>query len=172
MQASDGREVTAADYGGKIVLLYFGYTSCPDVCPMTLFNLTTILRKLGTFSNQISVLFVTIDPNRDSLDVLKQYSSSFAPQIVGLRGTPDQLAALAKRYRVAYSVKPIARTGDYEVTHSTAVYLFDKEGNVRRLFVGLEKPAPRGLEKMTQDVRNLLGVPSERGWIARVLHVS
>jgi protein SCO1/2 len=103
---------------------------------------------------------------------LKQYTSSFAPQVVGLRGTADHLAAVAKRYRIAYSVKPLAETGDYEVTHSTGVYLFDKDGNVRRLFAGLEKPAPPGLERMTQDVRNLLGAPSERGWIARLLHVS
>jgi protein SCO1/2 len=171
-RASDGQEVTAADYRGTIVLPYFGYTSCPDVCPMTLSNMTTMLRKLGSSSNQIRVLFVTIDPNRDSLAALKQYTSSFAPQVVGLRGTADHLAAVAKRYRIAYSVKPIAGTGDYEVTHSTGVYLFNKDGNVRRLFAGLEKPAPPGLERMTQDVRNLLGAPSERGWIARLLHVS
>ncbi|WGR94928.1 SCO family protein [Bradyrhizobium sp. ISRA435] len=171
-RAADGREVTAADYRGKVVLLYFGYTSCPDICPMTLFNLTTMLGKLGTLADQIRVLFVTIDPNRDSLDALKQYTSSFAPQIVGLRGTPDQLAALAKRYRVAYSVKPIAGTGDYEVTHGTGVYLFDREGNVKRLFAGLERPAPRDLKAMTQDVRNVLVAPSEREWFAHLLHIS
>lgn len=171
-RATDGREVTAADYRGKIVLLYFGYTSCPDICPMTLSNLTTMLGKLGALADQARVLFVTIDPNRDSLDVLKQYTSSFAPQIIGLWGTPDQLAALAKRYRIAYSVKPIAGSGDYEVTHSTAVYLFDKNGNARRLFAGLEGPAPRDLDAMAQDVRNLLGASPARGWVARLMHLS
>lgn len=171
-RATDGREVTAADYRGKIILLYFGYTSCPDICPMTLSDLTTTLGKLGASSNQVRVLFVTIDPNRDSLDVLKQYTNSFAPQIIGLRGTADQLAAFAKRYRVAYSVKPIAGSGDYEVTHSTGVYLFDRDGNVRRLFAGLEGPAPRDLDRMVQDVGDLVGAPPQRGWVARLLHIS
>lgn len=173
-RATDGREVTAADYHGKIVLLYFGYTSCPDLCPMTLSNLTTMLGKLGTLSDQVRVLFVTIDPNRDSLNVLKQYTGSFAPQIVGLRGTPDQLAALAQRYRVAYSLKPISGSGDYEVTHSTAVYLFDKDGNVKQLFAGLEGSAgPQDLDAMAQNVRDLIATPPDaRGWIARFMHVS
>jgi protein SCO1/2 len=171
-RASDGREVTAADYRGRLVLLYFGYTSCPDVCPMTLSNLTTMLGRLGAPSHQIRVLLVTIDPNRDSLGVLKQYTSSFALQIDALRGTPDQLAALAKRYRVAYSVKPIAGSEGYEVTHSTGVYLFDKDGNVKRLFAGLERPAPAGLDAMVQDLRGFLGTPPARGWVARLMHLS
>ncbi|MCK1478299.1 SCO family protein [Bradyrhizobium sp. 197] len=171
-RASDGHEVTAADYRGKLVLLYFGYTSCPDVCPMTLSNLTTMLGRLGARSDQIRVLLVTIDPNRDNLGVLKQYTSSFALQVDALRGTADQLAALAKRYRVAYSVKPTPGSGGYEVTHSTGVYLFDKGGNVRRLFAGLESPAPAGLDAMVQDLRILLGTPPAPGWLSRFMHSS
>jgi protein SCO1/2 len=103
---------------------------------------------------------------------LKQYTSSFARQVDALRGTPDQLAALAKRYRVAYSVKPIAGSGGYEVTHSTSVYLFDQDGNVKRLFAGLEKPAPAGLDAMAQDLGSLLGMAPARGWVARLMHLS
>ena len=102
-RATDGKEVNAADYKGKVALLYFGYTFCPDVCPTTLLNLTMVLKKLGPLADDVRVLFVTVDPNRDTLDVLKQYTHAFAPQTVGLRGTADQLAELAKRYRVAES---------------------------------------------------------------------
>ena len=99
------KTTTAADYKGKVVLLYFGYTYCPDVCPTTLFNIAQMLKTMGKRADDVRVLFVTVDPNRDTLPVLKQYTEAFAPQVVGSRGTPDQLAALAKRYRVAYSVE-------------------------------------------------------------------
>ena len=105
-RASDGKDVTADDFKGKVTLLYFGYTFCPDVCPTTLANVGAILKKLGADAEQARVLFVTVDPDRDTLAVLKSYAALFAPQVVGLRGTPDQLAALARRYRVSYSVTP------------------------------------------------------------------
>src|ERR1700744_717729 len=88
--AMTGAPVTAADFRGKVALLYFGYTLCPDFCPTTLTNLAAALKQLGSQSDQVRVLFVTVDPNRDSLPVLKQYAALFAPQIVGLRGTPDE----------------------------------------------------------------------------------
>ncbi|HUY69214.1 MAG TPA: SCO family protein, partial [Alphaproteobacteria bacterium] len=102
-RAADGKPVTAADYRGKVVMLYFGYTFCPDACPMTLTNIGRILDRLGPLAKNIRVLFVTVDPNRDTLPVLKAYMKHFVPQIAGLRGTPDQIAALARRYRVVYS---------------------------------------------------------------------
>jgi hypothetical protein len=95
-RASDGKTVSAADYRGKIVLLYFGYTNCPDVCPTTLLNLTTMLKSMGKQADDVRVLFVTVDPNRDTLAVLKQYTQAFAPQVVGLRGT-HQAAAPNRR---------------------------------------------------------------------------
>ncbi|MGH9518587.1 MAG: SCO family protein, partial [Terriglobales bacterium] len=91
-RASDGKLVTSADYRGQVVMLYFGYTFCPDVCPTTLANLSRILGQLGPDAQQVRVLFVTVDPNRDTLAVLKAYVKNFAPQVDGLRGTPDQLA--------------------------------------------------------------------------------
>ena len=132
-RATDAKEVSATDFKGKVTLLYFGYTFCPDVCPTTLLNLTILLKKLGPLADNVRVLFVTVDPNRDTLQTLKQYTGAFAPQIVGLRGTADQLAELAKRYRVAYSVKPATKDHPYEVTHSSAVYGFDRNGEVRTL---------------------------------------
>lgn len=154
-RASDGKVVTASDFRGKVVLLYFGYTNCPDVCPTTLMDITTMLKSIGASASDVRVLFVTVDPDRDSLSTLKSYTSSFAPQVVGLRGTPDQLATLAKRYRVAYSVKPGAAGEEPEVAHSSAVYVFDQKGAVRLLFSGLALPNAK-LSGMTADLQQMV----------------
>ena len=154
-RASDGKTVTAADYKGKVVFLYFGYTYCPDVCPTTLLNITLMLKALGQQADNVRVLFVTVDPNRDTPANLKQYGDAFAPQVVGLRGTPDQLATLAKRYRVAYSVEPESPGHPYEVTHSTAAYVFDRTGSIKLLFTGLATPNAN-LSDMTTDLRQLV----------------
>jgi protein SCO1/2 len=154
-RASDGKIVSAADFKGKIVLLYFGYTSCPDVCPTTLLNITTMLKSLGKKADDVRVLFVTVDPNRDTLSVLKRYTAAFAPQVVGLRGTPDQLAELAKRYRVAYSVQPANAAHPVEVSHSSAVYVFDRKGAIRLLFSGLAAPNTK-LAGMSADLGQLV----------------
>src|SRR5690606_26136030 len=105
-RTEDGKQATAADYRGKVVLLYFGYTFCPDICPTTLANVAEILKGLGDEADKVRVLFVTVDPGRDTPKVLDQYTAAFAPQVDGLVGSPDELAALARRYRIAYSVKP------------------------------------------------------------------
>jgi protein SCO1/2 len=167
-RASDGKTVTAADYRGKIVLLYFGYTFCPDVCPTTLLNLTTMLKGMGKQANDVRVLFVTVDPNRDTLPVLKQYTEAFAPQLVGLRGTPDQLATLAKRYRAAYSVKPASAGHAYEVTHGAAVYVFNRSGDIKLLFTGLSKQKTK-LAPMTEDLRQMVAGAGSDSWWRRVL---
>ena len=103
LRANDGKPVTAADYRGKIALLYFGYTNCPDICPTTLANLAETLRRLGPKAKNVRVLFVSVDPDRDTLPVLKAYVNAFSPQMDGLRGSENAIAALARRYRVAYS---------------------------------------------------------------------
>jgi protein SCO1 len=155
-RASDGKEVTADDFKGKVTLLYFGYTFCPDVCPTTLANISAMLRKLGSDADQVRVMFVTVDPDRDSLSVLNTYSKLFAPQVVGLRGTPDQLAALARRYRVSYSVTPETKDHAYEVTHSSAVYVFDQTGAIRLLMSSLATAKP-DIEGGVEDLRRLIG---------------
>jgi protein SCO1 len=136
-RASDGKTVTAADYKGKIVLLYFGYTFCPDICPTTLLNVTSILKSLGKEANHVRVMFVTVDPKRDTLPVLKHYIKAFAPQVVGLRGTPSEIIELAKRYHASFSVTPAHDGKPYEVTHSASIYVFDANGNNKMMFVGL-----------------------------------
>ena len=162
-RASDGKAVTAADFKGKVTLLYFGYTFCPDVCPATLLNITTMLKSLGKSADDVRVLFVTVDPDRDTLSALKQYTAAFAPQVVGLRGTPDALATLAKRYRVAYSVTPASAGKPYEVTHGAAVYVFDRDGAIRLLFTGLSASDGK-LDDMTADLRDLVSGNGGSWW--------
>jgi protein SCO1/2 len=154
VRAGDGRQVTGADYRGKVVLLYFGYTYCPDVCPLTLANVAKVLRALGPDARAVRVLFVTVDPDRDTLPVLRQYAGAFAPQIDALRGDPDALAALARRYRVAYSVKPASPGQVYEVTHSSGIYAFDRDGMPRLLISSLSTAKP-DVAGTAQDLRRL-----------------
>lgn len=129
-----GQPVTAANYRGKVVLLYFGYTHCPDVCPLTLVHLHTVLQKMGKQANDVQVLFVTVDPARDTVPVLHQYVTAFDPRIVGLTGTQNEIAQLTKRYRAFYQREPSKTpTADYLVTHSSAIYIFGREGHARLL---------------------------------------
>jgi len=143
---ADGKPVTAQDFRGKVVALYFGYSHCPDVCPTTLANLTEMLGKVG--SPDVRVLFVTVDPDRDTDSVMSDYAKAFSPQVVGLRATPNELANLARTYRVAYDVK---RGPPYEVTHSNAVFFFDREGRAR-----LVTTDTTDTTAMAEDVKKLL----------------
>ncbi len=153
--ANTGKQVTARDFHGKIVLLYLGYTHCPDVCPLTLQRVTTVLSNLGTQRRDVRMLFVTVDPARDTLPLLRQYTAAFAPEIIGLRGTAQQIARLAKRYRLAYSVSPATATHAYEVTHSSAIYVFNRNGRARLLEASLASRTP-DLKGVTQDLRRLI----------------
>jgi len=144
--SANGQPATAADFRGKVVALYFGYTHCPDVCPTTLANLTEMLGKVA--SPDVRVLFVTVDPERDTDAVLSDYAKAFSPQVVGLRGSPNALANLARTYRVAYEVK---KGPPYEVMHSNAVFFFDKDGRAR-----LVTTDTTDTSVMAEDVKRLL----------------
>jgi protein SCO1/2 len=170
VRASDGQKVTAADYRGQIVMLYFGYTFCPDVCPLTLSNIAHVLDRLGADARHIRVLFVTVDPTRDTLPVLAEYVGHFGPQVEGLRGTPDQLAALARRYRIAYSVTPGDDGQSTEVTHSSAVYVFDGSGAARLLLTSLATADP-DLDGAAGDLRHLDEETHPPSLITRVLRL-
>lgn len=148
-RTNDARSVTAEDYRGKIVLLYFGYTHCPDICPATLSNLAQVLQTLGPHANDVRVLFVSVDPGRDDLASLKAYASAFAPQIDGLRGSDNEIAKLARRYRVLYSV---TKTGHgIDVMHSDSVFLFDREGQAREVMTNTSNGAA-----VASDILNLM----------------
>jgi protein SCO1/2 len=127
-RASDGRVVDANAYRGKVVIVYFGYTNCPDVCPATLANLTEAIQKLGPHAAAVQVLFVTVDPDRDTLPKLKEYTAAFDPHIDALRGDDNALMRFARRYRVAYSVET---SPTYDVMHSESVFFFDTTGRAR-----------------------------------------
>jgi protein SCO1/2 len=129
----DGQRLTAADFRNDVVLLYFGYTQCPDACPTTLATLERALMQLGPAASQVRVLFVSVDPARDTPTVLKRYVASFGPQFIGLSGDDDALTAIAKRYRVAYSRGTPDSHGLYAVSHSSAVFVFQKGGQARLL---------------------------------------
>ena len=146
-----GRPVTAADFHGQVTLLYFGYTNCPDVCPASLYNVDKIFRLLGPAGARMNFLFVTVDPDRDTPAALAQYTALFGPNIIGLRGSADQLYTLARRYRVVFSV---SKTPVYSVTHSAAVYVFDARGSAQFIIAGLEtsKPDFKGIAADLADV--------------------
>ncbi|MHB1332702.1 MAG: SCO family protein [Sulfuriferula sp.] len=147
----NGHAVTADAYHGKLALLYFGYTNCPDVCPTTLATLAQAVRGLGADADKVRVLFVSVDPARDTAPVLKSYTGAFGPQFVGLSGNEKALDALTRRYRVVYSLDKPDAQGNYAVNHSSGVFIFDGSGNARLLGSSTSK-AP----EITQDLRHLL----------------
>ncbi len=146
VRAGDGKPVTGEDYRGKVVALYFGYTNCPDVCPTTLADLTRMLSHVK--SPDVRVLFVSVDPGRDSPAALAHYAAAFSPQMEGLRGGEQALAQMARRYRVAYSVDPAP---PYTVMHSNAVFFFDRDGRARLVTTDTSDSAA-----MAEDVERLL----------------
>ncbi|MBV8397594.1 MAG: SCO family protein [Acetobacteraceae bacterium] len=125
----DGKTVTDRDFRGKYMLVYFGYTYCPDVCPTTLNEVANALDKLGSKADQVQPIFITVDPKRDNREVMKKYVASFGPRLIGLTGTPDEVASVAKEYRVYYAEH---RTGpgpnDYTMDHSSILYLMGPNG--------------------------------------------
>jgi protein SCO1/2 len=153
-RANDGKTVTERDYRGKVTLLFFGYTYCPDVCPMTLSNIVHVLRGMGPAANGVRVLFVTVDPGRDTVPLLKRYAAAFDPRIDALRGTPDALAALTRRYRVAWSVRPGTGSIPYQVSHSSSLFAFDRGGSARLLISTLATNQP-DFAGVTEDLRRL-----------------
>jgi protein SCO1/2 len=124
----NGHAVTEADFRGEPSLVFFGFTHCPDACPTTLLELSDVLQKLGPAANKVHVLFITVDPERDNAASLKDYLSSFSPQVTGLTGDPGAIAAVAKEYRVYYKKVP-TEGGDYTMDHTALVYLMDRNGH-------------------------------------------
>jgi protein SCO1/2 len=124
-----GKPVTDKDFRGKYMLVYFGYTFCPDVCPTTLSAVADAMDKLGPAASRIQPLFITVDPKRDTPAVVNQYAAAFGPSIEGLTGTPEEIATVAKEYRVYYAEH---RTGpgpnDYSMDHSSVLYLMSPDG--------------------------------------------
>ena len=147
-----GKAVTDADFRGKHMLVYFGYTFCPDVCPTTLNDVGQALDKLGARADQLAPLFITVDPARDSPNVVRQYAAAFSPRLIGLTGTPDEIAAVAREYRVYYAKhKTGPGPGDYTMDHSSVIYLMDAKGR----FEGIIR-ADEGPDAMAADLTKYL----------------
>ena len=130
----DGRPRTLADWKGKVTVVFFGYTQCPDVCPTTMAELAQIRKLLGADGDKLQTVFVTIDPERDTAEILKAYVANFGPGVTALRGSPEQTAAAAKEFKVFYAKVGGKSPGSYSMDHSAASFVFDPAGRVR-LFV-------------------------------------
>jgi len=131
----DGREVTDADYRGKWLIIYFGYTYCPDVCPTVLAQIGSALEDLGPLAGKFQPIFITVDPVRDSAKVMAAYLKSFDPRIVGLRGDPFDLADTAKRFHVYYRLRGLGN-GQYTVDHSSFIYVMNPKGQFVEILTG------------------------------------
>ena len=137
----DGHTVRDADLHGKYTLIYFGYTFCPDVCPTSLARNLDALKLLGSKAEKVQPVLISIDPERDTPAVLKPYVAAFAPNLIGLTGTPEQIAAVAKAYRVYYGKAPAAKADDYYlVDHSSFSYLMGPDGRFLRILSHNAKP--------------------------------
>lgn len=154
LQAADNKTFTEANLKGKTVLMFFGYASCPDICPTTMAQLSEIVNILGDDGKDVRIVFVSVDPHRDTPDILQAYVNAFNPNAIGLTGNARTIAQLAKRYRIAYQIekpKPGDRDDIYNVTHSQGVYVFDKRGKARLLASDSEDT-----QAFAQDVRKLI----------------
>ncbi len=149
LSGSDGAKLQLRDYRGKVVLLAFGFTSCPDVCPTTLAVLARARKQLGRDGNEVKVVYVTVDPERDDAKRLKKYLAAFDPTFIGGTGTADKLAAVRKEYGIAADKKPAG--AGYVVAHSSYTYLVDRGGKLRALM-----PYGHPAEDYVHDLRILL----------------
>lgn len=129
LENGNGQTVTDRDFRGKYMLVYFGYTYCPDVCPTTLTEVAGALDKLGPKASLVQPVFITVDPQRDTPAVIKQYASAFSPRIIGLTGTPEQIAKVEREYHV-FAAKEVTGPGpnDYAMGHSSVLYLMGPNG--------------------------------------------
>ncbi len=151
LTSHEGRPFTDSDLTGKPFVVFFGFTHCPEVCPTTLYDLTQDLEALGPDAERLRVVFITVDPEQDTPELLKTYLSSFDPRIVGLTGTPEEIAAAAKAYRIYY--RKVPTDGGYTMDHSATVFLMDSKGD----FYGtsnFQEPAETRRAKLKQLIRN------------------
>lgn len=148
---AEGKLRTLADFKGQVIVVFFGYVQCPDVCPTTLAELAEVKRLLGPDGARVQGIFVTVDPERDTAEMLKPYVASFDPGFVALRGTPAEVQAAAKQFKIFYSKVPGKTETSYTVDHTAGSYVFDTQGRVR-LFTRYGSGAPA----LVHDIKLLL----------------
>lgn len=147
----NGQVRTLADFKGKLAVIFFGFTQCPDVCPTTMAELAQAKKLLGADGDKVQGIFITVDPERDTPEILKSYATAWDPSFIALRGTPEQTAATAKDFKVFYSKVPGKEPGSYTVDHSAASFVFDTQGQLR-LYVRYGA----GAEALAADLKTLL----------------
>lgn len=146
-----GKPRTLADFKGKVVVMFFGYTQCPDVCPTTMAELAAVMKELGPQADQVQVLFVTVDPERDTRELLAQYVPAFDSRFLGLYGDSAATAAVGKEFKVFYAKVPGKAPGSYSMDHTAGSYVFDKDGKVRLFLRHGQGAAP-----IVHDLKQLL----------------
>ena len=151
---ADGRRRRIADFKGKVTVVFFGYTQCPDVCPTTLLELAAVRKALGTDGARVQGVFVTVDPERDTPQVLKAYVDNFGADFVALRGDTEQTKAVAKHFKVFYAKVPGKAEGHYTMDHTAGSYIYDPSGRIR-LFTRYGT----GADALTHDLKLLLAQP-------------
>jgi len=151
LTAPDGKPRSLADFRGKLVVLFFGYTHCPDVCPTTLADLAAVMKQLGADASRVQVLFVTVDPERDTPEVLANYVPAFDASFLGLSGDSAATQRAAKEFKIFYEKRPGGAPGAYTVDHSAQSYVLDGQGRLR-LFVRQDRIA----QDLAEDLRTLL----------------
>jgi protein SCO1/2 len=147
----NGKPRTLADFKGKVVMVFFGYTQCPDVCPTTMAEMASVMQKLGPQADQVQVLFITLDPERDTQQLLAGYVPAFDKRFLGLRGTLEQTAKTAKDFKVFYAKVPGSDPKTYTIDHTAGTYVFDRDGKLRLFMRHDEKP-----DEIAHDLRQLL----------------
>lgn len=148
---ANGQRRTLADFKGRVVVLFFGFAHCPDVCPTTLIELTEVKKALGPDGERVQGIFVTVDPERDTPELLRPYVNNFDASFVALRGTPEETAAMAKKFKVFYAKVPGKTEGNYTIDHTAASFVFDAKGKIR-----LYTRYGSGAEALKSDLRLLL----------------
>jgi len=146
-----GKPRTLADFKGKAVVVFFGFTQCPDVCPTTLAEMSEVLKQLGPQADKVQVLFITVDPERDTQELLSKYVPAFHPSFIGLRGDAAATEKVAKEFKAFYQKVPGSTPGSYTMDHTAGSYVFDPQGRIR-LFVRHGK----GPEPIVHDLKQLL----------------
>ncbi len=146
-----GRLRTLKDFTGKVVVVFFGFTQCPDVCPTSMAELAQVKQRLGADSDKLQAIFITVDPERDTPELLKAYMANFDPTFLALRPTPEQLPQVAKEFKVYYKKVEGKTQGSYSMDHSAGSYIFDGNGRIR-----LYSRHSAGAEALTSDIRLLM----------------
>jgi len=152
---ANGMPRTLKDYRGKVLLMFFGFTQCPDVCPTTLSNMAEVKKQLGRAGKDLQVAFVTIDAERDTPEILKQYVPSFDPTFIALRGDPQQTEDLIREFKLYVKKSPGKRVGEYTMDHTAGSYVFDRTGHIRLFLKNDEGP-----ENIVHDLSILLAEPA------------